>query len=131
MTRRSLTDVVAAVRRDEREHSAMEVFRGRVLADLEEMHEYALFYRDRVENPLDPATVPRGYATHCARSDGRYSVNVAERIRHLTALDLVEQPDWTLAFIDLARHVVRNRGKWADKMLIQDRSVGETRACCV
>ena len=108
MASRALTDVVNAVRCDDRALVRQEQARRVLLAEFDFEHYYALFYRERVENPLDPAAVPPGYATHCARSHGRYSVRVWERIRGLTALDLVERPDWTLALVKLSSVVVKS-----------------------
>ena len=109
MASRALTDVVNAVWRDDAALVRQEQARRVMLSNLEEEHGHALFYRDRVENPLDPAAVGPGYATHCARSHGRYSVRVWELIRGLTALDLVERPDCTLAFVELSSVVVESQ----------------------
>lgn len=108
MASRALTDVVNAVRSDNRALVRQERERHVLLSKLEEEHGYALFYRDRVENPLDAATVPPGYAAHCQRADALHNAIVWEHIRRLTALDLVEQPDWTMAFVELSSVVVES-----------------------
>jgi len=58
--------------------------------------------RAQVEN-ADPAIVSRSYIARCQRREAESNPRVCEYICQLTLLDLVEQPNWTQAFVNLSR----------------------------